>query len=244
MKPGEAEQGRRDDAQWRKDARRRKNRKTRRSEGEERAFLVSRANSIFDSASRHSRLRQGSKIDYSSITLRLSYPLPFLLLGSLTCLLLLLLFLSPSSFTSSSSASSGGSLPLLPSVQLPRPLLSSLSSPCPPGPIGPGIPSQASSGLVSSLSLLCYRVLISEPLGFTWRALMTSRNERVPPSSNKRLFHVPMLILQESRRFQPSPSFFLPSQLSASFSFLVLAHVSSYEMEMCAKRYIRIYRRC
>lgn len=97
----------------------------------ERAFLVSRANSIFDSASRHSRLRQGSKIDYSSITLRLSYPLPFLLLGSLTCLLLLLLFLSPSSFASSSSASSGGSLPLLPSVQLPR-LLSSLSSPCPP----------------------------------------------------------------------------------------------------------------
>lgn len=117
MKPSEAEQGRRDDAQWRKDARRRKNRKTRRSEGEERAFLVSRANSIFDSASRHSRLRQGSKIDYSSITLRLSYPLPFLLLGSLTCLLLLLLlFLSPSSFTSSSSASSGGSLPLLPSA--------------------------------------------------------------------------------------------------------------------------------
>lgn len=210
----------------------------------ERAFLVSRANSIFDSASRHSRLRQGSKIDYSSITLRLSYPLPFLLLGSLTCLLLLLLLLSPSSFTSSSSASSGGSLPLLPSVQLPRPLLSSLSSPCPPGPIGPGIPSQASSGLVSSLSLLCYRVLISEPLGFTWRALMTSRNERVPPSSNKRLFHVPMLILQESRRFPNPLSFFLPSQLSASFSFLVLAHVSSYEMEMCAKRCIRIYRRC
>lgn len=34
--------------------------------------LVSRANSIFDClASRHSRLRQGSKIDYSSITLRL-----------------------------------------------------------------------------------------------------------------------------------------------------------------------------
>lgn len=93
---------------------------------------------------------------------------------------------------------------MLPSVQLPR----LLSRPSPhrvrPGPIGPGIPSQASSGLVSSLSLLCYRVLISEPLGFTWRALMTSRNERVPPSSNKRLFHVPMLILQESRRFQPS----------------------------------------
>jgi len=34
--------------------------------------LVSRVNSIFDClASRHSRLRQGSKIDYSSITLRL-----------------------------------------------------------------------------------------------------------------------------------------------------------------------------
>lgn len=39
------------------------------------------------------------------------------------------------------------------------------------------------------------------PLGFTWRALMTSRNERVPPPSNKRLFHVPMLIPRESRRF-------------------------------------------
>lgn len=39
------------------------------------------------------------------------------------------------------------------------------------------------------------------PLGFTWRALMTSRNERVLPPSNKRLFHVPMLIPRESRRF-------------------------------------------
>lgn len=104
-------------------------------------------------------------------------------------------------------------------LQLPRPLLSSLSSPCPHGPIGPGIPSQASSGLVSSLSLLRYRVLISEPLGFTWRALMTSRNERVPPSSNKRLFHVPMLILQESRRFPNPLSFFLPVATFRLFFF-------------------------
>lgn len=223
MKASEAEQGRRDDAQWRKDARRRKNRKARRSEGEERGPFSYRERTR--SSTRHQDIRDFDRAARSTTaqSLFVSYPLPFLLLGSLTCLLLLLLFLSPSSFTSSSSASSGGSLPLLPSVQLPRPLLSSLSSPCPPGPIGPGIPSQASSGLVSSLSLLRYRVLISEPLGFTWRALMTSRNERVPPSSNKRLFHVPMLILQESRRFQPSLSFFLPSQLSASFSFLVLA---------------------
>lgn len=49
-------------------------------------LAVSRVNSIFDcSASRHSRLRQGSKIDYSSITLRLvssSAPSP----GAPTCL--------------------------------------------------------------------------------------------------------------------------------------------------------------
>lgn len=38
-----------------------------------RPLFVSRANSIFDClASRHSRLRQDSKIDYSSITLRLA----------------------------------------------------------------------------------------------------------------------------------------------------------------------------
>lgn len=140
MKASEAgarEEGRRGGGRMPEEKEQRDEEKRRRGE---RAFLVSRANSIFDSASRHSRLRQGSKIDYSSITLRLSYPLPFLLLGSLTCLLLLLLFLSPSSFTSSSSASSGGSLPSLPSVQLPR-LLSSLSSPCPPvDPSDPGSP--------------------------------------------------------------------------------------------------------
>jgi len=46
--------------------------KEKRREEEEDPSLVSRANSIFDClASRHSRLRQGSKIDYSSITLRL-----------------------------------------------------------------------------------------------------------------------------------------------------------------------------
>lgn len=52
-----------------KKRRKRKKRKRRRSK---QALPVLRANSIFDwSASRHSRLRQGSKIDYSSITLRL-----------------------------------------------------------------------------------------------------------------------------------------------------------------------------
>lgn len=152
--------------------------------------LVSRANSIFDClASRHSRLRQGSKIDYSSITLRL--------VPSST----------PPSWARHASLSSPVSAS--PSLQLPhlspRP---SLSSRCSPGPIGRApspplpIPSPSSSRsvFVSSLSLLRYRVPISGPLGFTWRALMTSRNERVPPPSNKRLFHVPMLILQESSR--------------------------------------------
>lgn len=61
--------------------------------------LVSRANSIFDClASRHSRLRQDSKIDYSSITLRL-VPLS-LLLGSA----------SPSSLVSTSTAPTSTSL--------------------------------------------------------------------------------------------------------------------------------------
>lgn len=47
----------------------------------EKALPVLRANSIFDwPASRHSRLRQGSKIDYSSITLRLVSSPPFLLI--------------------------------------------------------------------------------------------------------------------------------------------------------------------
>lgn len=103
---------------------------------------------------------------------------------------------------------------LLPSLQLPH-LFSALSFSLSPlrvhlDPSGPGllpplpIPSPSSSRIVfvSSLSLLRYRIPISRPLGFTWRALMTSRNERVPPPSNKRLFHVPMLILRESSRLQ------------------------------------------
>lgn len=154
--------------------------------------LVSRANSIFDClASRHSRLRQGSKIDYSSITLRLvpssTPPSP-----GPTCIFLLPRFcFHRSNFHISS-----------------RPSLSPLRvhlDPSGPGLLPPlPIPSPSSSRIVfvSSLSLLRYRIPISRPLGFTWRALMTSRNERVPPPSNKRLFHVPMLILRESSRLQ------------------------------------------
>lgn len=87
------------------------------------------------------------------------------------------------------------------------------------------IPSSSSSRIVfvSSLSLLRYRVPISGPLGFTWRALMTSRNERVPPPSNKRLFHVPMLILRESSRLQLPLHLLLPlllRHLTFRFSYL------------------------
>lgn len=68
----------------------------RREEGANRPLPVLRANSIFDwPASRHSRLRQGSKIDYSSITLRLVssfIPSPFFFFFFAT--LFLSLFLS------------------------------------------------------------------------------------------------------------------------------------------------------
>lgn len=116
---------------------------------------------------------------------------------------------------------------LLPSFQLPH--LSSALSPLslrvhldpsgahPPLPIPS--PSSSRSVFVSSLSLLRYRVPISGPLGFTWRALMTSRNERVPPPSNKRLFHVPMLILRESSRLHNSLSTFAVTLPSASSYF-------------------------
>lgn len=90
-------------------------------------------------------------------------------------------------------------------------------------------PSSSRSVFVSSLSLLRYRVPISGPLGFTWRALMTSRNERVPPPSNKRLFHVPMLILRESSRLR------LPFHLCRhlTFRFFVL-HVA-FAVSICTK---------
>lgn len=170
--------------------------------------LVSRANSIFDClASRHSRLRQGSKIDYSSITLRLV----------------------PSSTPPSRvrHASPSSPVSLLPSLQLAH-LSTALSllfvftwthrARTLPSPIPS--PSSSRSVFVSSLSLLRYRVPISGPLGFTWRALMTSRNERVPPPSNKRLFHVPMLILRESSRLQLPLRLLLLRHLIFRFSFL------------------------
>lgn len=126
---------------------------------------------------------------------------------------------------------------LLPSFQLPH--LSSALSPLslrvhldpsgahPPLPIPS--PSSSRSVFVSSLSLLRYRVPISGPLGFTWRALMTSRNERVPPPSNKRLFHVPMLILQESSRLQ----FPFHLRRHLTFRFFVL-HVA-FAVSICMK---------
>lgn len=68
------------------------------------------------------------------------------------------------------------------------------------------------------------------PLGFTWRALMTSRNERVPPPSNKRLFHVPMLILRESRL--PFPLFLsLPPPFVSRF---FVPHIA-YAVAVCTK---------
>lgn len=107
----------------------------------------------------------------------------------------------------------------------PRPSLSPLSLRVHLDPSGahPPLPipslSSSRSVFVSSLSLLRYRVPISGPLGFTWRALMTSRNERVPPPSNKRLFHVPMLILRESSRLHNSLSTFAVTLPSASSYF-------------------------
>lgn len=128
-------------------------------------------------------------------SLFVSYPLPLLLLQV--------------RHASSSSPVSASIAPT--STSLLGPLFLSLSplrvhlDPSGPGLLPPlPIPSPSSSRIVfvSSLSLLRYRIPISRPLGFTWRALMTSRNERVPPPSNKRLFHVPMLILRESSRLQ------------------------------------------
>ena len=56
---------------------------------------------------------------------------------------------------------------------------------------------------------------------------MTSRNERVPPPSNKRLFHVPMLIPRES--FPSAPFFlsFLPSFLPSFFPSFFLSFLRS-----------------
>lgn len=125
----------------------------------------------------------------------------------------------------------------------------SLFYPCSPGP-GPfplPIPSPFSSRIVfvSSLSLLRYRVLISGPLGFTWRALMTSRNERVPPPSNKRLFHVPMLILRESSRLQlPLHLLLVLRHLTFRFSFLRTSYCIRYVrmyIKTREKKYICVY---
>lgn len=142
---------------------------------------------------------------------------------------------------------------LLPSLQLAHlssSLLSSLrvhldpSGAHPPLPIPS--PSSSRSVFVSSLSLLRYRVPISGPLGFTWRALMTSRNERVPPPSNKRLFHVPMLILRESSRLQlPLHHLLHHRHLIFRFSFLRTSRcircVHIYEIKMREKKNICIY---
>lgn len=93
----------------------------------------------------------------------------------------------------------------------------------------PPNPSTASSGLVFFLSLLRYRVPILGPLGFTWCALMTSRNERIPPPSNKRLFHVPMLILRESSRLQVSLSPLLSSPRTPS-TLLVSSYLTLHPL--------------
>lgn len=185
--------------------------------------LVSRVNSIFNClASRHSRLRQGSKIDYSSITLRL--------VPSFT----------PPSRVRHAAPSSPGSASIAPtSTSLLSPLSSHRvhldpSGAHPPLPIPS--PSSSRSVFVSSLSLLRYRVPISGPLGFTWRALMTSRNERVPPPSNKRLFHVPMLILRESSRLQlPFHLLFLLRHLPFLRTSRYIRCVYIYEIKMCEK---------
>lgn len=111
--------------------------------------LVSRVNSIFDClASRHSRLRQGSKIDYSSITLRLvpSSTPP----SQEGCILLLSRLNHRSNFHSSS-----------------RP---SLFSPCSPGPIGPGLPSSFPPHLLrgsSSSPPFRYSVIASRSWGLS-----------------------------------------------------------------------------
>lgn len=113
-------------------------------------------------------------------------------------------------------------VPALISVQLPTSLPGPPRAARSPGPIGLPFPSPLSplvEALVFSSPPFRSSVIASRsrgPLGFTWRALMTSRNERVPPPSNKRLFHVPMLILRESSsRLFDFPS---PPPLSLSLS--------------------------
>jgi hypothetical protein len=107
-----------------------------------------------------------------------------------------------------------------------------------PGPIGPGpsplpilSPSSSRIVFVSSLSLLRYRVPISGPLGFTWRALMTSRNERVPPPSNK--------TFSRSNANPPGvvspPSAPPPCPASPSASRFFIPHVASRGISVCTK---------
>lgn len=153
-------------------------------------------------------------------SLFVSYPLPLLLLGSDMHL--------PVSASIATSTSLLGPLSSL-RVHLDP------SGAHPPLPIPS--PSSSRSVFVSSLSLLRYRVLISGPLGFTWRALMTSRNERVPPPSNKRLFHVPMLILQESSRLQLPFHHLLLRHLTFRFFVLYVAFVVSiFEIKIREKK--------
>lgn len=136
--------------------------------------------------------------------------------------LFLLLFLS--------SLLSPLSLSLSPSsLQLPRLSLTTHSS----GPIGSGVPHPLFVFSEARLRLLPFAPPLScpdlgRPLGFTWRALMTSRNERVPPPSNKRLFHVPMLILRESRFPFPLPlSLFLSLSSVSRFFVPHIAYAAS-----------------
>jgi len=121
-------------------------------EKEKRRALLVRANSIFDClASRHSRLRQGSKIDYSSITLRL-------VSSSVPPSRIQRIFLSPSSSLLPLFSVTTCIVPASTSLCL------TLSTPRSVGPIGPEapIPSPSSSGpVLSSLSLLRYRGPIS-----------------------------------------------------------------------------------
>lgn len=142
-------------------------------------------------------------------SLFVSYPLPLLLLRV--------------RHASSSSPVSASIAPTSTSLLDPLSSLRIHLDPSGPGLLSLPIPSLSSLRIVfvSSLSLFRYRIPILGPLGFTWRALMTSRNERVPPPSNKRLFHVPMLILRESSRLQfPLHLLLFLRHLTFRFSFL------------------------
>lgn len=160
---------------------------------------------------RHQDIRDFDRAARSTTaqSLFVSYPLPFLSLPvSPTCLSPPpLLSLSPSipppplaSRFFASIAPASTSL-----------LWSPLSALRPPGPIEPGGPPISPPPRRVHHGARLRRLLpfapplsrpdLLGPLGFTWRALMTSRKERVPPPSNKRLFHVPMLIPRESRLF-------------------------------------------